>query len=42
VIHDPGDRGGESWLISCWCKPEIIAQLLREGIPVQVLPDSGD
>jgi len=42
VIRAPGDREGEARLISCWCKPEIIARLLREGIPVQVLPDSDD
>jgi hypothetical protein len=42
VIRAPKDRDRESWLISCWCKSELIAQLLQEGIPVQVLPDSSD
>ena len=42
VIRDPGDNDGDPWLISSWCKPDIIARLLREGIPVQVLPDLSD
>ncbi len=39
VIRDPGDNDGEPWLISSWCKPDIIARLLQAGIQVQVLPD---